>query len=320
MTSPEKIATSWRHHTCLWAMHPGALRIFSIASTPEAYISFEPPPPQEPVIVERDSVAPSAAVRLPKSSGNVAVVPIMGPIGQNRRVDWASAYSEEIAGQVASLAGNDSIGAIVLNINSPGGIVYGTPELAAAVRSARDAKPVYAVATGMAASAAYWIGAQATKLYAAPSAEVGSIGVWSGHIDVSKQMERWGLKVTLISAGEYKVEGNPYEPLSDEARADMQLGVDSYYNDFLTDVAKGRNTSIQDVRENYGKGRMLRGDAARKVGMIDGIASLSDVLGAVATTARARQRADVVLERMGLAVPHELVTEEQPDAIDPEAN
>lgn len=293
---------TWRENACLWAMHPGTQRLYTLAAKPEAYLILDEPEPIEPYIVEAaPALTPLSAVRLPQAKGSVAVLPIVGPIGQNRRVDWASVYADELQAQVLNLAANPSVGAIVLDINSPGGIVYGTPELAATIYSVRQTKPIYGVAAGMAASAAYWIGSQVTKLFAAPSAEVGSIGVWSGHVDLSRQLERFGIKVTLIAAGEYKVEGNPYEPLTDEARADMQQGVDSYYADFLTDVARGRNTSVEDVRENFGKGRMIRVDKAKQKRMIDGVATLMEVVSTISSGSRQRSAAHHILDRLGLA-------------------
>jgi hypothetical protein len=90
-----------------------------------------------------------------------------------------------------------------------------------------------------------------------PSADVGSIGVYAAHVDASAAARRRGLKYTLISAGKFKVEGNPFEPLSDEARAAMQASVDEFYAMFTSDVAKNRDVSVKDVRNGYGEGRVL---------------------------------------------------------------
>ena len=79
-------------------------------------------------------------------------------------------------------------------------------------------------------------------------------------------------------AGEHKVEGHPFAPLEDEARAEMQRSVDSYHRDFLADAARGRNTTMSNVRENFGRGRLLRATAAKAAGMVDGIGTLNDML------------------------------------------
>ena len=87
--------------------------------------------------------------------------------------------------------------------------VYGVAELADQIQSARASKPVVAIANSLAASAAYWIGCAAGEFYVTPGGEVGSIGVWQAHFDYSQAIASEGVKPTLISAGKYKVEGNP---------------------------------------------------------------------------------------------------------------
>jgi ClpP class serine protease len=107
---------------------------------------------------------------------------------------------------------------------------------------------------------------------------VGSIGVWQAHFDYSKALEEEGVKTTLVSAGKFKVEGNPYVPLDPEAQAFMQSRVDDYYNAFIQAVAVGRGVSVDDVRNGMGEGRVLGADAALAQHMVDGIASFDDVL------------------------------------------
>jgi len=107
---------------------------------------------------------------------------------------------------------------------------------------------------------------------------VGSIGVWQAHFDYSKALEDEGVKTTLVSAGKFKVEGNPYVPLDPQAQAFMQSRVDDYYNAFIQSVAVGRGVSVDDVRNGMGEGRVLGADAALAQRMVDGIASFDDVL------------------------------------------
>jgi signal peptide peptidase SppA len=156
--------------------------------------------------------------------------------------------------------------------------VYGVAELASEIVKARAQKPVVAVANSLAASAAYWIGCAASEFYVTPGGEVGSIGVWQAHFDYSKALEEEGVKTTLVSAGKFKVEGNPYVPLDPQAQAFMQSRVDDYYNAFIQAVAVGRGVSVDDVRNGMGEGRVLGADAALAQRMVDGIASFDDVL------------------------------------------
>ena len=200
--------------------------------------------------------------RLPSIKGSLAVVPVMGVIGQHP--SWYSDVSTDRLGRILDdLMADGSIGAVILNIDSPGGTVYGTPELGEKVRGLRgNGKPIYAVANAMAFSAAYWLASQAEKLFVIPSGQVGSIGVWSAHLDVSKYEENLGIKTTLVSAGKYKVEGHPWEPLGDEARAEMQREVDMYHAMFIDAVASGRGVKASVVREQYGQGFLIAAPGA----------------------------------------------------------
>ena len=148
----------------------------------------------------------------------------------------------ELTATVRRLAADPECKQIIMEIDSPGGSIEGVSEAAAAIRAARKVKPVYAVAAPMAASAAYWLAAQATRLLVMGSGQVGSIGVYGVHEDISKAAERIGVKTTLISAGKFKTEGNRGSR-SDPARADTQAKVDAHYRQFTDDVAFGRGAS-----------------------------------------------------------------------------
>lgn len=180
--------------------------------------------------------------------------------------------------QLIQATTDPDVGAIVLDIDSPGGLVDQIPETAALVREARERKPVVAVANTLAASAAYWIAAQAEEVVVTPSGEIGSIGVYATHQDLSKSLESRGIKVTLISAGKFKVEGNPYEPLNDDARQAMQKSVDDYYSMFVKDVAAGRSASASDVKNGYGEGRVLPARRAVDDKLADRVDTLDNVV------------------------------------------
>jgi len=212
---------------------------------------------------------------------SVAVIPVYGPIAQRMGMFddiCGGASCEAITNSLRAALADDSVSSIVLDIDSPGGTVTGVPELAAEIFAARGKKPIIAVANGMAASAAYWIASAADKLVVTPSGEVGSIGVYTMHQDISQMLKNEGVKVTFIQAGEHKTDGNPYEPLSDEAQADMQDGVDKFYDMFTRGVAKGRGVSLAAVLSDFGQGRMLLAEDAVAAGMADEINSLGAVL------------------------------------------
>lgn len=215
-----------------------------------------------------------------KRGGAVAVIPVIGPMtqrgGSGMSVEYIS--TELVAEAVRAAAAEPSIQAMVLEFDSPGGEVYGITEAAAVIREARASKPVVAVASSMAASAAYWLASQADELLVTPSGDVGSIGVYTLHQDRSKAQEAEGVKTTLISAGKYKVEGNPYSPLGDEALAAIQGDVDRAYAMFTSDVARGRRVPVDAVRSGFGQGRLVGAKAAVEQGMADGIGTLDDAI------------------------------------------
>jgi HK97 family phage major capsid protein len=214
--------------------------------------------------------------------GAIAVLPLFGVLSQ--RMGLMSEMSggtstERFARNFDQLMADESIGAIVIQVDSPGGNVAGTPEVAKKIYDARGkGKAIIAQADSLMASAAYYIGAAADEIVATPSAEVGSIGVYAVHEDRSAMNEAEGLKYTIIKAGKYKAEGNPFGPLSDDALAAAQEKIDQYYGMFVRDVATFRGVSVAEVRNGYGEGRALIAKQALAAGMIDRVATLEETL------------------------------------------
>ncbi|MEA2255564.1 MAG: hypothetical protein QOG35_1609, partial [Solirubrobacteraceae bacterium] len=231
------------------------------------------------------AAAPKAARRsgTQRAGGAVAVLPLTGVItprgsflsllfggGWGGLQDFRESFREAVA--------SPDVGAIVLEIDSPGGLIDLVPETAAEIREARGSKPIIAVANTMAASAAYWIAAQADELVVTPSGDVGSVGVYMVHYDWSGWNEQEGIAPTYISAGRYKTEGNPDEPLGDEAIADWQQEVDDLYAMFADAVAAGRDVSVDTVIAEYGEGRTLLAARALQSGLVDRIDTLEAVI------------------------------------------
>ena len=212
---------------------------------------------------------------------SVAVLPLFGTIfpRANMMTEVSGATSAETFGQQFSALVNDpEVNAIVLDVNSPGGQVAGVEELSSRIYAARGSKPIVAVANHLMASAAYYIGTAADEVVVTPSGEVGSIGVFSIHSDMSKALEQEGVKVTLISAGKYKVAGNPYEPLSEEAFAAEQSRVNDYYAAFVKSVARNRGVKVSAVKGGFGEGRVVGAQAAVDEGMADRVGTLDETI------------------------------------------
>jgi signal peptide peptidase SppA len=191
------------------------------------------------------------------SSGGIAVLPLYGVVTQRgNMVDDVSGpgsvSTQQFASALRQALADDSVSQILIDIDSPSGSVYGVSELADEIVSARAQKPVVAIANSLAASAAYWIGCSASEFYVTPGGEIGWIGIWQAHFDYSQAFVTKGVTVTLISAGKYKVEGNPYVPLDEKAQGFMPSRVDDYYASFTKAVARWRGVPISQVRDGMG--------------------------------------------------------------------
>lgn len=262
-------------------------------------------------IAARIGKAPDRPVA-PVSRGAIAVIPIHGTIAHRMgsMSDSSGGISAERIGLMMRQAHADaSVGAIVLDVNSPGGTVAGLPELAGELLASRGRKPVVAVANATMASAAYWVAAAAAdELVAAPSALVGSIGIYAALMDLSKHLEQQGIAVHLLKAGKFKAEGFPGLPITPEAKAHLQAQIDEAYAAFTRDVAKGRGVAVADVRDGYGEGRALTAKAALAAGLVDRIDTLEATIKrlTVGRAAGAGARAELeepVVEGAGEAEP-----------------
>ena len=280
--------------TTPWALMPERLQAMSGILT--RWSAGEPPSDENLFQVNTDRLIRDTRKQIAAASAGtgIAVLPLYGVVTQRgNMVDDisgpGSTSTQQFASVLRQMLADDTVGQILIDIDSPGGSVYGVSELASEIVKARAQKPVIAVANSLAASAAYWIGCSASEIYVTPGGEVGSIGVWQAHFDYSKALEEEGVKPTLISAGKFKVEGNPYVPLDEQAQAFMQSRVDDYYNAFVEAVALGRGVSSNIVRSGMGEGRVLGADAALAAGMVDGIATFDDVLAQMQASVRRNQ-------------------------------
>lgn len=216
------------------------------------------------------------------SGGGIQVIPLYGVMAHRAyavaNTSRPLTSTEAVAHAVRMAAADSSVGSIVLDIDSPGGSVSGTSELADTVAAARSVKPVIAVANSEAASAAYWVAAQASEIVVTPSGMVGSIGVRMPYVDTTEKDAKAGVKVEYISYGKYKSEGMS-GPLNEETRAYLQSMVDAYGAEFTRAVAKGRGIPVETVRgEAFGQGRMKTARDAVASGMADRIGTLEEVI------------------------------------------
>ncbi len=253
-----------------------------------------------PVAVTRITAGPRDGVQM---YGRVAVVPVMGVMAQRMSMmDAASGGTgtDALGATLDTLVADRGVKAIVLNVSSSGGEIAGTAELADKMLAMRGEKRIVAVANSLMASAAYWIGAQASELVATPTARVGNIGVIAAHTDESAAEEKMGVKTTLVTAGKFKGEG--LKPITEDALGAMQRDVNAYYGMFVKAVAKGRGVTENRVETKYGEGRAVLAKDALEAGMIDRIATLEQTLkrlGGEESASAARDRAAQMAE-MGI--------------------
>ncbi len=242
----------------------------------------------EEEIAERLSSAQEAAG--PRSGGRrtgaVAVLPLYGTIvpRAGMMVEMSGGTSiERFRAAFREALADESVGSILLDVDSPGGMVDGVPEIADEIRAARGRKPMAAVANTLMASAAYWLASATDEIIATPSSAVGSIGVFTAHDDLSAAYEQAGIRTTLISAGKYKTELADVQPLSDEARAALQQSVDDTYALFVGAVAKGRGDTSANVRNGYGQGRVLTAQRAVTAGLADRVGTFDEAAARLAS-------------------------------------
>ncbi len=221
--------------------------------------------------------------RLLRVADGVATIRIAGAL--NNSAHWLNQYLgatgyPEIREALVHAANDPAIKSIVLDIASGGGAVAGmfdTSELIAKID--RKIKPVYAFSDSSIMSAAYALGVSARTVTISKSAEAGSVGVLIVHQEMSQMMEKVGITPTVIRAGKYKALGNPYEPLSELAKEELQSSVDHSYGLFIDHVAQHRSVTSAIADSKMGQGRVFPGERAKDVGLVDAIGTFDDVMG-----------------------------------------
>lgn len=317
------MSSSYRHvlasvANTLWAMERRAAhRLLAVLARRAAGTRYSVSELQAAVAadVETYDERRAAARAASRTAPRIAVVPVYGTILGR---DWefgqvshgGTTSAEALARKLRTLDADAGIGAIVLDIDSPGGAVSNLPETGEVVASI--GKPVIAQVNSMACSAAYWLASQADEIVAAPSSEVGSIGVVMLHQDLREHLAQEGIGIEVLRAGEHKYAGNPFEELTDAARADLQARLDDIHAMFLAAVARGRGTTPKRVRSDFGDGRVFGAKEAARIGMVDRIGTLEDTLARLSSGARVRKRAAASAEPDDGPVTTELVVPVSP--------
>jgi signal peptide peptidase SppA len=209
----------------------------------------------------------------------VAYIPIGGvmarKLGAMEKGAGAVDYLD-IAEDIAIAEEDESVLAIVLDMDTPGGTVNGCPELSDVI--ANCTKPVVAYSAGMIASAGYWLAAACDKIAISRSAEAGSIGVYCAHMDITEYYANLGVKVSLFASGANKGAGFPGVPLTDEQRNTIRADITRMALEFKNHVTTNR----PDVPESAMDGRMFGAMEALEIGLIDDVCGSREEAGEMA--------------------------------------
>jgi len=207
----------------------------------------------------------------------VAVINLSGPM--QKYVSSLSGGTSTVAVRRAlrTAVRDETVRSILLRIDSPGGTVSGTRDLADDVAAAAAEKPVHAYIEDLGASAAYWVASQATKVYANPTAMVGSIGTFAVIYDFSAQASMIGVKVHVLRAGDFKGAGQPGTEVTAEQLAEWQRIVNELNEHFIRGVSAGRKLSLGATRA-LADGRVHIGQAAADLNLIDGVQTFDATL------------------------------------------
>jgi protease-4 len=224
---------------------------------------------------------------LPTGGPRVGVVEIEGIV-----VDGTAAVRE-----LREHADNPAIKAVVLRVNSPGGVVAPTQEIFAAIQRARKAgKPVVATLGAVAASGGYYVAAAADRIYANPGTLTGSIGVIMQMANLEGLLKKVGVEYVVVKAGAYKDVGNLARTMSPEERKMLQALLDDVYSQFVDAVAEGRGLERKEVLA-FAEGRIYSGQQALALKMVDEMGGFEDAVEAAGKLANIPGRPKLVYPR-----------------------
>jgi protease-4 len=206
--------------------------------------------------------------------GSVAVIYLEGAISTGDFSSPDAAGSEYVGGEIRDAADNPLVQAIVLRVNSPGGTPAAAQEIVADVEYAKARKPVVVSMGDIATSAAYAVSAHGTRIYANPDTLTAGVGTIWIFTDISEWLEKEGYNITVVKSGSRKDMASPYRALTEEERLYAQEVVNASFELFLDDIVKQRNVTRAAIED----GRVIRGEEALRLGLVDRLGNLHDAI------------------------------------------
>ncbi|MGB1227122.1 MAG: signal peptide peptidase SppA [Poseidonibacter sp.] len=195
---------------------------------------------------------------------NLQKIELFGPI-----LDVSKTMSE-----IQKAKQNTNIKGVLIEVNSPGGAVAPSVELAYAIKELKAIKPVVVYASGVIASGSYYASIWSDKIIANPGAMVGSIGVIMQGVNTEELMAKIGISTQTVKAGKYKESGTPTRKWFDYEKEQLQSIIDDTYNMFITDVANARKLDVKNHTQ-FADARVFTASQAKKVGLVDEVATVS---------------------------------------------
>lgn len=207
-------------------------------------------------------------------SGGIALIPVTGVLVHGPTMWWDETDYGTLAGAIRAAADDNDVRGIAMQIASPGGEVSGLFDLADTIYSARGKKPIWSIVDDYAFSAAYAIASATDRITVSRTGGVGSVGVVTMHVDMSKMLEEHGINISLVQFGERKTDFSPFRQLSDGARARLQEDVDTIGEMFVGMVARNRGVARSKVIATQAATYM--GSAGVEQGLADDVLSPSE--------------------------------------------
>ena len=216
------------------------------------------------------------------TADGIAIIELAGMITKHPSSLSRNPGSIGLRRMIRNAVANSAVRAILLRVDSPGGTVAGTADLADEVYRAAKAKPLTAFIEDMGASAAYWVASQARRIVGNTTAAVGSIGIYGVLYDYSKAAEKQGIRAVVVRSGKYKGTGTRGEEITDEQIDERQRTIDAIHELFVASVARGRGVSKSRV-EAIADGRVWIGAAGVEARLVDRIGTVEQALAELAS-------------------------------------
>lgn len=210
----------------------------------------------------------------------LAVVPISGMImteSDTSLFTGTTQSSRDIAEKLYELKEDNSVEAILLDIDSPGGSAVASEEIAKAVEEVSEVKPVYALINDVGASGGFWIAVSADKVYASPMSMVGSIGATSATLSFEGFIDDFNITYRDLTSAPYKDIGSPFREMEEDEKEIIQGLLDELHQNFINHVKENRNLTYEEL-EPYAQGQVYLGTTAKEGKLIDELGYYPDVI------------------------------------------